>query len=208
MPGCVRGGLKSRPTSNLVLAVAVMLACGGCGGARSAVGTPANSRVENSTGDGPKPVSGQPRLDMRLRSPISLHPISAMYTCDGSDVSPPLHWTKVPRNVAEFDVVVVNATDVDGKLWAYWGVAGLSADVNTLSPGRIPRNAIVGRNSFGHESYQLCPSVDTGSQYVILLFAPTRRVSLSPGFDVARLAERFLHTNVSDALLVFSYHFG
>jgi phosphatidylethanolamine-binding protein (PEBP) family uncharacterized protein len=188
--------MNARRLPFVVSALMLTLVCGSCGGAQStALPSPKPSTEPRAA----------PRFDMRLRSSTSLHPISAVYTCESADMPPPLRWAKVPRNTAEFDLVVVNATNVDGKLYAYWGVAGLSAAVRSLSPGRLPPNAIVGRNGFGHESYQLCPVTGAGSQYVVLLFAPTRRVPLSPGFDVATLAEHFLHTDISEAFLTFSY---
>jgi phosphatidylethanolamine-binding protein (PEBP) family uncharacterized protein len=135
-----------------------MLACGGCGGTQSTDNRAGNNGADISTdANSELKQDSQPRFDMRLRSSTSLHPISAFYTCAGADMLPPLHWTKVPRNTEEFDLAVVNTTDVDGKLYAYWGVAGLSATVRSLSSGHLPPNVIVGRNSFGHESYQLCP---------------------------------------------------
>jgi phosphatidylethanolamine-binding protein (PEBP) family uncharacterized protein len=142
---------------------------------------------------------------MRLKSPVELEPISAHYTCDGADVSLPLRWRKVPADTVEFDLIIAKVSNVPGRPDIAWGVAGLEPNVRKLSAGRLPRSAIVGRNTFGQQRYQICPEKGTSSQYVVLLFALTHRSSFESGFDTAALAEKLLHMAIPEGQLGFFY---
>jgi hypothetical protein len=143
---------------------------------------------------------------MTLASTVPLRPISARYTCDGSDIPPPLTWTEIPRGTAEFALVIVNIKDQsDGKLFSDWGVAGLKPSLTNLTSTHLPPGAIVGRNSLGKTAYSVCPTAGTSEAYAVLLFALKHRGTISPGFSVSGLAEKLLHTRVSEGTLGFSY---
>src|SRR5713226_5908363 len=77
----------------------------------------------------------------KLRSPAiapSGH-IPAKYTCDGSDLSPPLRWTDPPLNTKSFALIVDNHDASGGATvhWLLYGVAGSPLSVNmgeTVTP--------------------------------------------------------------------------
>lgn len=143
---------------------------------------------------------------MTLSSPVPLKPISAHYTCDGSNVPPPLTWTAAPPGTAELNLVIVNAkSGSDGKLFADWGVAGLKPSLRGITTGKLPAAAIVGRNSFGEARYSVCPARGASEIQVILLFALTKRSPVKPGFSASELAEKLLHTTVAEGNFGFSY---
>ena len=77
------------------------------------------------------------------------HSIPARYTCDGRDLSPPLHWTAPPRSTRTLALTVV---DLDTTpQFRHWDLTGLSPRLRQLGPGtRIGHS---GRNDFGRVGY-------------------------------------------------------
>lgn len=165
-------GLRSTALGGVLMAaLALMLA--GCGGSSStqsssstaASATPtltltltaASSTATETTTSSTTTSEKVPNINIQLASSVKLDPISAHYTCDGANISPPISWDHVPSNTAEIDLFLFNLAPVNGKLFASWAVAGLSPKLRGLSAGQLPAGAIVGRNSHGQAAYSLCP---------------------------------------------------
>lgn len=111
--------------------------------------------------------------------------ISRVYTCDGRDVSPPLHAIGLPRATKEV-VVVMRDPDAPGGNFIHWGVAGLEPETGALSlpAGATPSGAVLGRNSFGSLGYRgPCPPSGPAHHYVITVYALGGSSGLRKGFS-------------------------
>ena len=71
---------------------------------------------------------------MRLQSPAFTEgsKIPAIYTCDGEDSSPPLHWSDPPHGTHSF-VLLCNDPDAPGGTWHHWAAYNISAHTRALA---------------------------------------------------------------------------
>src|SRR5439155_1221624 len=85
--------------------------------------------------------------------PSSAIPVE--YTCDGSDVSPPLEWSSPPDGTRAF-ALVVDDPDAPGGTFTHWLAWGLPPEAGRLGKGEVPPSQ--GRNGFGAVGYRgPCP---------------------------------------------------
>jgi phosphatidylethanolamine-binding protein (PEBP) family uncharacterized protein len=146
-----------------------------------------------------------------LTSP-ALEPVSgsapprlpSIYTCDGKDSWPELRWQGVPQGTAELALFAMNLNPVGGKLFFDWAVAGLDPDLEGIEVGRLPRDAVMGRNSFGSIGYSICPT-SGGEIYFFALYALSKRLSPGKGFDPHVLREQALQASSDGGLMAASY---
>jgi phosphatidylethanolamine-binding protein (PEBP) family uncharacterized protein len=150
---------------------------------------------------------------MSLQSPSSQsssggpQALPAEYTCDGKGTSPALRWQGVPQGTAEQVLFVMNAQPVGGKLFFDWAVAGLSPELEEIEAGKLPKGAVVGRNSFGKTSYEICPD-GGGETYMFTLFALPEKLSPSQGFEPLDLRKAVAGASGNVGLLALSYARG
>ncbi len=133
--------------------------------------------------------------------------LPARYTCDGEGTSPALRWRGVPQGTAELVLFAMNIQPVGGELFFDWAVAGLSPDLEEIEAGKLPKGAIVGRNSFGKTGYEICPQGD-GETYMFTLFALSEALAPSRGFDPVGLRKAALEASGNVGLLALSYARG
>ncbi len=133
--------------------------------------------------------------------------LPAEYTCDGKNTSPALTWQGVPEGTAELVLFAMNTQPVAGKLFFDWAVAGLSPDLEEIEAGKLPKGAVVGRNSFGKNGYEICPE-GSGESYVFLLFALPKKLSPSQGFEPLALRKSVSEISSNAGLTALSYTRG
>lgn len=133
--------------------------------------------------------------------------LPAQYTCDGKNVSPELRWQGVPEGTAELALLAMNIQPVGGKLFFDWAVAGLSPELEEVEAGKLPRGAIVGRNSFGKTGYEICPD-GSGETYMFMLLALPKKLTPSQGFDPLAFRNAALGISGDAGLLALSYTRG
>lgn len=73
---------------------------------------------------------------MKLFSPTFSHQMSipTRYTCDGSNISPPLNWTEIPSNAKSL-VLIMDDPDAPKGTWDHWIIFNLLANITSLSEG-------------------------------------------------------------------------
>jgi phosphatidylethanolamine-binding protein (PEBP) family uncharacterized protein len=144
-----------------------------------------------------------PTADITLRSSIRLNPVPDAYTCAGANRSLPVSWNKVPAGTAEIDLFIVHTEPTNRRLVTDWGVAGLKPNLRTISAGRLPSGAIVGRNGSSQARYSVCPPKGHTLEYVLVLLALPHRIPAKAGFDARTLRAKTLAIATSEGLLDF-----
>ena len=120
-------------------------------------------------------------MTMKLTSTAFNHEtaIPSHFTCDGSNVSPPLAWKEAPAATKSFALVVTDPDAPDPKApkttWVHWVVYDLPAEATGLReaiPGKgLPPGTLEGSNDWGRTGYGgPCPPIGR-HRYVHTLYA-------------------------------------
>jgi Raf kinase inhibitor-like YbhB/YbcL family protein len=105
--------------------------------------------------------------------------IPARYSCDGSNVSPPLSWSGVPTAAKSLALVVTDPDAPDPKApkttWVHWILYDMPADATGLReaiPAKgLPPGTLEGTNDWGRTGYGgPCPPIGR-HRYVHTLYA-------------------------------------
>ena len=78
--------------------------------------------------------------------------IPKKYTCDGSNVSPPLRIENVPR-AARSVALIVSDPDAPGRTWTHWLLWNIDPKVSEIWEDSVPQNAVEGTSDFGNAKY-------------------------------------------------------
>jgi hypothetical protein len=111
--------------------------------------------------------------------------IPRKYTCDGSDVSPPLSWSQPPEGTKSM-VLICDDPDAPMGTWVHWVLYGLPPDTleifeNMADDKELSGGAKHGVNDFRKNGYGgPCPPGGT-HRYFFKLYAVDTDVDLDPG---------------------------
>lgn len=107
--------------------------------------------------------------------------IPAIYTCNGSNLPPPLTWNNAPANTHAFAVVVTNPDSQVGQPFYNWVVFNIPANATGLTEGKkLPADALTGNNTFGDAAYAgPCPENSSVHHYVFTVYALDAALDLS-----------------------------
>jgi hypothetical protein len=113
--------------------------------------------------------------------------IPPVYTCDGTNVSPPLAWQGAPEGTKSF-ALIVGDPDAPSGVWVHWVAYNIPGELSRLSPP-LPKNVLQGKNSFDKTVYGgPCPPKEGGPhRYFFRLYALDALLNLAPGADIATL---------------------
>jgi Raf kinase inhibitor-like YbhB/YbcL family protein len=134
-------------------------------------------------------------MSFELTSPAFAHgePIPRQYTCDGEDVSPPLHWSDPPQG-AQSLALIADDPDAPVGTWVHWVFYNLPAETRGL-PEAVPPDADLpdgsrhGRNSWRRLGYGgPCPPGGT-HRYFFKLYALDTVLDLAPGASKKQLLQ-------------------
>ena len=113
-------------------------------------------------------------------------PIPAKYSCEGSDISPPLQWTNTPASTKSFALI---ADDPDAPMgtWVHWVLYDLPPDATGL-PEDVAKTQVIasgakqGLNTWPRLGYGgPCPPPGKPHRYFFKLYALDRMLDLKPG---------------------------
>ena len=113
-------------------------------------------------------------------------PIPAKYTCQGSDISPPLKWTNAPANTKSF-ALIADDPDAPVGTWVHWVLYDLPATAtglaeNTPKSAQLPGGARQGNNDSPGIGYEgPCPPPGKPHRYFFKLYALDTALDLKPG---------------------------
>ena len=108
----------------------------------------------------------------RVSSPAFHHNdhIPAKYTCDGANVNPELLIENVPAGTKSLTLIMEDP-DAPAGLWVHWAVWNINPNIGKLVEHAEPREAVIGKNSWGHNQYGgPCPPSGT-HRYMFRIFA-------------------------------------
>lgn len=93
------------------------------------------------------------------------------FTCEGSDISPELHWAGVPSGAKSF-AIILRDPDAPSGDFAHWLVCNIPASAASIPKGGpLPKGAVQVVNDFGKKAYGgPCPPSGT-HRYVFRLYA-------------------------------------
>jgi Raf kinase inhibitor-like YbhB/YbcL family protein len=112
--------------------------------------------------------------------------IPAKYTCDGSDMPPPLKWAGAPAGTKSF-ALICDDPDAPAGTWVHWVLFNLRAPATELGEklervATLPGGASQGTNSFMKIGYGgPCPPPGKPHRYFFKLYALDTEIPLKPG---------------------------
>lgn len=95
-------------------------------------------------------------------------PISAIHTCDGQDISPPLSWSGLPGTAKSLALIMDDPDAPDPaapqRTWVHWVLYNIPASVAALPQGirsrDLPPGTLEGTNDWNRTGYGgPCPPV-------------------------------------------------
>jgi Raf kinase inhibitor-like YbhB/YbcL family protein len=98
-------------------------------------------------------------------------PMNVRYTCDGSDISPPLQWSTA-QGAGEYVITLVDLLG-HGRSFVHWVVWAIPPSTTKLEEGGLPGEAVEGTNDFGDIGYggPCPPEGDEAHHYVLTVYA-------------------------------------
>jgi Raf kinase inhibitor-like YbhB/YbcL family protein len=126
-------------------------------------------------------------MSMRLWSPSFKGGgyIPREYTCDGSDLSPPLRWSDLPKQ-AKGLALICEDPDAPGETWDHWILFNIPIGTEGIEGGvpRVPRlgnGSTHGANSWGRADYGgPCPPRGKPHRYIFRLYAVSKLLDSPP----------------------------
>jgi Raf kinase inhibitor-like YbhB/YbcL family protein len=134
-------------------------------------------------------------------------PIPRRYTCEGEDLSPPLHWTVPPAATKSF-VIVADDPDAPVGTWVHWVIYDLPLDLRGLMEGvptkdRLPDGALQGLNDFKRVGYGgPCPPPSKPHRYHFTLYALDVTLNLKPRATKAQVLDACKEHILAEAQLM------
>lgn len=97
--------------------------------------------------------------------------IPVIYTCEGSDLIPPLLWQGAPEKTQSF-VIILDDPDAPQTNWTHWVAFNIPPNMNQLGNRvKAPEGVIEGVNSWGGLGYRgPCP-IEGQHHYIFKLYA-------------------------------------
>jgi Raf kinase inhibitor-like YbhB/YbcL family protein len=105
--------------------------------------------------------------------------IPAKYTCDGTNVNPPLKIENTPSHAKSL-ALVFDDTDAPRGSYVHWILWNIDPGVKEIKENSVPEGAIRGMNDFKKNHYGgPCPP-RRAHKYVFKIYALDTRLDLSP----------------------------
>jgi Raf kinase inhibitor-like YbhB/YbcL family protein len=132
--------------------------------------------------------------------------IPAQYTCDGTNVSPPLQWQHLPAHTKELVLFVIDDSSDEAEGGIRWVVAGIPPSLSGISAGQLPAGAVVGLNDSGKATYGgICPPKGKSASVEFVLWALSKTIPLSNGFTPTLAEHDYSHSELASATTYATY---
>ncbi|MBW4605979.1 MAG: YbhB/YbcL family Raf kinase inhibitor-like protein [Hassallia sp. WJT32-NPBG1] len=131
---------------------------------------------------------------MEIRSPAFFiaNTIPFKYTCDGDNISPPIHWEAAPQETKSF-ALIVDDHDAPNEMFTHWVIYNIPADIRELPEGlakqaQVPDGGLQGQNSFGELGFAgPCPPKNGAHRYFFKIYALDQMLDLPAGSNKQQL---------------------
>jgi Raf kinase inhibitor-like YbhB/YbcL family protein len=136
--------------------------------------------------------------------------IHKKYTCDESDVSPPLEWSDPPAGTRSF-VMIADDPDAPMGTWVHWVIYNLPPNLRRLAEGlpakeRVLEGAVQGLNDFKRVGYGgPCPPPGKPHRYFFTLCALDAILDLQARATKAQVLEACKGHILAEAQLMGRY---
>lgn len=102
--------------------------------------------------------------------------IPTAYTCQGTDTSPNLAWSKVPKKTKSIAIVLADP-DAPGGTFYHWGRYNISRAVTAITEDAAPGSAKETTNDFGSRGYNgPCPPSGETHRYFFTVYALSKKI--------------------------------
>lgn len=141
------------------------------------------------------------------------HAIPRQYTCDGKDVSPPLHWHTIPDNAKSLALIVDDPDAPDPAAprmtWVHWVLYNLPANsdglAEAMTASQLPTGTAEGTNDWKRTGYGgPCPPIGRHRYYFKLYALDTVLPDLHKP-SKAKLLQNMNGHILTEAVLVATY---
>jgi Raf kinase inhibitor-like YbhB/YbcL family protein len=130
--------------------------------------------------------------------------IPSKYTCDGTDVNPPLMVENIPPKAKSLALIVDDADAPRGR-WVHWIVWNIDPGTREIKEKSVPAGATQGMNDFGNRDYGgPCPPSGT-HRYFFKLYALDTALTLGPNTTKAALEIAMKEHILAEAELIGLY---
>ena len=130
--------------------------------------------------------------------------IPRKYTCDGSNVNPPLRIENLPNTVKNL-ALIVDDPDAPGRTWTHWLVWNIDPKTTEIGENSAPQNAVQGTSDFGNARYGgPCPPSGT-HHYYFRVYALDGPLSLPPSTTKSALEKAMTGHVIAKGNLMGTY---
>lgn len=136
--------------------------------------------------------------------------IPIKYTCDDTNVSPPLRWSDAPPGTRSL-ALIADDPDAPAKVWVHWLLYDLPPTVSELTEAQPKGDALAngakqGRTDFGNNGYGgPCPPPGKPHRYYFKLYALDVALDLPPGQTKQQLLDAMKGHTLAEASLMGTY---
>lgn len=132
--------------------------------------------------------------------------IPQKFTCDGTEVSPPLQWSGIPDEAASL-ALVVDDPDAPGGTFLHWTLFGMDPSVGGLEEGTISDGALEGINDSGRTGYggPCPPRGDNPHRYVFTVYALSSPIEAQAGAAEAEVRSAIAELAIAEGRLTGTY---
>ncbi len=111
------------------------------------------------------------------------------FTCDGSNVNPPLAIEDIPREAKSLVLILDDPDATHGVTFTHWLIWNISPKITEIQEGEASKGSVEGRNDFGNDGYGgPCPPRGSNAhRYMFKLYALDKELELSTGATKERL---------------------
>ena len=135
--------------------------------------------------------------------------IPSKYTCDGEDISPPLHWEAVPDGTASI-AIISDDPDAPVGTWVHWVLFNLPPDTKELKEKfpddeTLPDGTRQGITDFGATGYGgPCPPSGT-HRYYFKIYALDKKIDVATIVDKTQLLQEMEGHIIGQGQLIGKY---
>jgi Raf kinase inhibitor-like YbhB/YbcL family protein len=130
--------------------------------------------------------------------------IPKKYTCDDSNVNPPLRIENLPNSVKSL-ALIVEDPDAPGRTWTHWLVWNIDPKAAEIGENRVPQNAVQGTTDFGKARYGgPCPP-SGAHRYYFRVYALDGPLSLPPSTTKSALEKAMTGHVIAKGSLMGTY---